>query len=303
MFNTDKTHLKNFADKFISIVRDCDFYCIAKIPTTVHSKLVPVTHDRYIKELERHQDSIAGVICSPDLAEKIPANLGCALSENPMRDAYQIHSTLTKTPNHYWTSFPSQIDASAVIHPTAYISPNNVIIGKNCMIGPNVTIMERVMIGEGTSIGPNSVIGTDAYEITNIEGLPRLIEQAGGVKIGKGCTILSSVCLSRSTFPTWTEIGDYCSFDNLVHVAHDCVLGKNVKMTACSMLSGRVVLGDDVYIGPNATVSNGITIGERSIVSLGSVVAFDTPPDTRVTGNFAMNHKDFMKNFARSRKQ
>jgi len=79
-------------------------------------------------------------------------------------------------------------------------------------------------------------------------------------------------------------------------------LGNNVKMTACSMLSGRAVLGDDVYIGPNATISNGITIGERSTISLGSVVVFDTPSDTRMTGNFAMDHKDFMRNFAKNRK-
>ncbi|WP_419183019.1 hypothetical protein [Pseudomonas guariconensis] len=69
------------------------------------------------------------------------------------------------------------------------------------------------------------------------------------------------------------------------------------------MLSGRVSLGNDVYIGPNATVSNGITIGDRSTVSIGSVVVFDTPSDTRTTGNFAMDHKEFMRNFVKNKKR
>ncbi|MBA1321431.1 DapH/DapD/GlmU-related protein [Pseudomonas plecoglossicida] len=302
MFNTAKVSLSAFDSTFISIARDCDFYCVAKIPTLTRHKLVPLSNIKYLKEIELHRDSIAGVICPPDLADKIPPELGCALSENPVRDAYSIHGSLTQTRDHYWTTFESQVHESVIVHPTAYISPTNVIIEKGCKIGPNVTIMDKVIIGQGTSVGANSVIGTDAYEMTSVEGKPTLIDQAGGVKIGKGCVILSGVTISRSTFPTWTKIGDYCSFDNLVHIAHDCQLGNRVKMTACSMLSGRALIGDDVYIGPNATISNGIHIGERSTVSIGSVVVFDTPSDTRVTGNFAMEHKSFMRNLVKNKR-
>lgn len=303
MFNTEKVLLSHFNDRFISIVRDCDFFCVSKIPTNTRDKLVPINSEKYLKEVERYKDSIAGVICPPSIAEKIPENLGCALSNNPLQDAYLLHSTLAKAPDHYWTTFPSKIDKTAEIHPTAYISPTNVVIGQGCKIGPNVSIMDRVVIGEQTYVGANSIIGTNAYEMATIEGVPKLIEQAGGVKIGKGCVILSGVTISRSAFPTWTTIGDYCSFDNLVHIAHDCTLGERVKMTACSMLSGRVILGDDVYVGPNATISNGVSIGDGSIITIGSVVVSNTSANARVTGNFALDHKEFMKIFAKNKRR
>jgi UDP-3-O-[3-hydroxymyristoyl] glucosamine N-acyltransferase len=158
--------------------------------------------------------------------------------------------------------------------------------------------MERVVLGEGTVVGPGTVIGSSAYEMAEIDGTPQLLDQAGGVRIGKGCVFLAGITIARSTFATWTDIGDYCSFDNLVHIAHDCVLGRGVKMTACSMLSGRVTLEDKVYIGPNATVSNGITVGAGALITIGSVVVSDVPAGKRVTGNFAVEHTAFKRHIA-----
>lgn len=45
-----------------------------------------------------------------------------------------------------------------------------------------------------------------------------------------------------------------------------------------------IVIGDDVYIGIRATILPGVTIGSRSIVAAGAVVARDVPPNTVVGG-------------------
>ena len=60
------------------------------------------------------------------------------------------------------------------------------------------------------------------------------------------------------------------------------------------MVTGSVTLGDDVWIGPNATIRDGITVGNGAMVSLGSVVTQDVRPGQRVTGNFAVPHEDFL---------
>ena len=104
--------------------------------------------------------------------------------------------------------------------------------------------------------------------------------------------------VARSIYPTFTDIGDGCGFDNLVHVAHDCVLEAGCKMTACSMLSGRVDLMAGAYLGPNSTVSNGVVIGEKGIVTIGSTVTRSVDAGARVTGNFAIEHKRFMRNLS-----
>jgi acetyltransferase-like isoleucine patch superfamily enzyme len=45
-----------------------------------------------------------------------------------------------------------------------------------------------------------------------------------------------------------------------------------------------VVISDDVWIGANATITPGVTIGRHSVVAAGSVVTHDVPPFTIVAG-------------------
>nr|WP_231718274.1 sugar O-acetyltransferase [Vibrio coralliirubri] len=45
-----------------------------------------------------------------------------------------------------------------------------------------------------------------------------------------------------------------------------------------------IVIGDRVWIGANATILGGVTIGENSIVAAGAVVNKDVPPNTVVAG-------------------
>lgn len=48
---------------------------------------------------------------------------------------------------------------------------------------------------------------------------------------------------------------------------------------------GKVVIEDYVYIGNNALIMPGVTIGEHSIVAAGSIVTKSVPPNTVVAGN------------------
>lgn len=59
-------------------------------------------------------------------------------------------------------------------------------------------------------------------------------------------------------------------------------------------------MGSDVWIGVNATISNRIRIGDGARVSLGSVVTKDVPAGATVTGNFAIDHRQFLKNLKAS---
>ena len=59
-------------------------------------------------------------------------------------------------------------------------------------------------------------------------------------------------------------------------------------------LKGDTIIGNDVWIGPNATVSSEVRIGDQARVNLGAVAASDVPAGTAVTGNFAVRHDMFM---------
>ena len=48
---------------------------------------------------------------------------------------------------------------------------------------------------------------------------------------------------------------------------------------------GKVVIGNDVWIGANVTVLPGVTIGDGCVVGAGSVVVRDLPPNMICVGN------------------
>ena len=49
---------------------------------------------------------------------------------------------------------------------------------------------------------------------------------------------------------------------------------------------------DDVWIGGNVVICQGVTIGARSVIAAGSVVTKDVPPDTLVGGTPAKTIKE-----------
>jgi acetyltransferase-like isoleucine patch superfamily enzyme len=64
---------------------------------------------------------------------------------------------------------------------------------------------------------------------------------------------------------------------------------------ACSPLGGGrprpeiarlpVVIEDDVWIGPNATILKGVRLGAGSFIEAGALITRDVPPRSRVIGN------------------
>ena len=60
-------------------------------------------------------------------------------------------------------------------------------------------------------------------------------------------------------------------------------LGKGHKRPAITMKA--VVIEDDVWIGPNATILKGVRIGTGAFIEAGSLVTKDIPAGARVIGN------------------
>lgn len=71
------------------------------------------------------------------------------------------------------------------------------------------------------------------------------------------------------------------------------ILGKNVHLGACSVVAGvleppsatPVIIEDDVLIGANSVILEGVRVGKGSVVAAGSVVTTDVPPGVVVAGS------------------
>lgn len=221
---------------------------------------------------------------------------------------------------------------SAVVHKTAKIGKGckigaHVYVGKNVVLGdgvilyPNVTILDDTTIGpatvvwSGTIIRERSEIGAYCIFHTNVSigadgfgyrpredgrGLLK-IPQIGNVVIGNAVEIGANSCVDRGKFSS-TIIGDGCKIDNLVQIAHNCVMGRSCIMAGSSGLAGSVTLGDGVVIGGSASIKDHVTIHSGATVGAGSGVMNDVPAGTTVLGYPAVEARDMLKQWVALRK-
>lgn len=59
------------------------------------------------------------------------------------------------------------------------------------------------------------------------------------------------------------------------------------------LVTAPVIIGDNVWIGMNAVILKGVTIGENSVVAAGAVVTKTVPPNVVVAGNPAQIVRSF----------
>lgn len=284
-----RSFLEEFAGPGLDIVRTCAFSYPAKIGTPVDDVLVPLVRAEALGDLLA-RSGVTGVITTRALASLVPDALGLAIAEDPMRAHHEIHLALARMPGRLWRDFPSEVDESADVHPTAWIAPRGVRIGADATVMPHAVVHALSTIDAGTRIHSHAVIGADAYEIVMVDGRQVLRPQTGGVSIGRCCEIMTGTVVTRAAFCGATMIGDHSVLDCNSVVSHDCRIGTGVRVGGGSWLGGRVTIGDRAALGPGCTIGNGLTVGPAAKVSLGAVVTRDVAAGAHVSGNFAIEH-------------
>ncbi len=115
------------------------------------------------------------------------------------------------------------------------------------------------------------------------------------VEIGDNAVIMMGAVINIGAV-----IGEGTMIDMGAILGGRATVGKNCHIGAGTVLAGvieppsakPVVVEDDVLIGANAVVLEGVTIGKGAIVAAGAVVIDDVPPYTVVGGTPARKLKD-----------
>ncbi len=161
---------------------------------------------------------------------------------------------------------------STVIHPTAFVDPSarlgndveigpfaivgpDVEIGDGCRIGPRATL-QWTRMGKGTFVGANSIVGGDP-QFYKWKPVPSWVE------VGDNVFINELVAIHRSGYEGKSSvIGDGCYIMTQSHIAHDCILGKEVTITTLAGLSGHIEVGDYAVIGGAVPVCISSSVSE-----------------------------------------
>lgn len=162
------------------------------------------------------------------------------------------------------------------------------IFNPQVSMGPGVIIdYKTVVINKGNKI----TLGENVYIRSDSRGY-----QAG---MPFPATLLTDVKNATISIGANTRIvGAYIHAQDSIVMGKNCLIASGVNIldsnghqvyslnrTVNRDKPEKIVLGDNVWVGINAIILKGTTIGSNSIVAAGSVVKGDFPDNTLIAGN------------------
>ena len=98
-------------------------------------------------------------------------------------------------------------------------------------------------------------------------------------KIGRGVIIYPFAYVGADA-----KVGDFCFINLWAGCGHDVILGKFSEQAPYSALSGGVHTGEECFFGVHSVVAPKTKIGNRVVISQGSVTQKDQPDDVLILG-------------------
>lgn len=227
---------------------------------------------------------------------------------------------------------PPGIASTAIIHPSAQVGKNvilqdYVVVGPAARLGDNVTLFPHVVVGAGAKVGAGSliyahvslydgvhigdrvtlhagcVIGADGFGFVPNEAKQyEKVPQIGTVVIEDDAEIGALTTIDRGAIGK-TVIGRGVKIDNNVHIAHNCRIGHDTVIAACTGIAGSVTIGNRVTIAGDVGISGHLTIGDDATILGRSGVTKSIPAKSIVSGFPAQPHAQELACQAALRKQ
>ena len=120
------------------------------------------------------------------------------------------------------------------------------------------------------------------------------IEQIGNVIIEDEVEIGANSCVDRGTIGD-TIIKKGTKIDNLVHIAHNDIIGKNCFIVAQTGISGSVEVGDNTTIAGQVGVAGHLKIGSNVVIAAKSGVTNDVPDGSKMSGYPLREHMEDLR--------
>lgn len=180
-----------------------------------------------------------------------------------------------------------------VIHSGAVIY-DGVTIGDDCVIHANAVVRERCRLGKRCKLQPGAVIGSDGFGYAPDGSSYYPIPQIGIVVLEDDVEIGANTTVDRAALEA-TLIKRGTKLDNLVQVAHNCVLGEDCMIVSLVGIAGSSKIGNHVTLAGQVGVTGHISIGDNVIVAAQSGVTNSLEGNAYYSGSPAMPHKEWLR--------
>ena len=162
------------------------------------------------------------------------------------------------------------IGLNTIIHHNCVIE-NNTIIGKGCIIESNVIIHQGSVIGDNCVISSGVVIGSEGFGNARNNNKWNSIAHLGNVIIGNNVSIGANTTIDRGSI-THTEIHDGVKIDNLIHIAHNVIIGEDTAIAAKTGIAGSTKIGKRCMIGGAVGIVGHLKITDDVVINATSTV-------------------------------
>lgn len=300
---------------------DRDIRAIAPIQSASSRELAFVSQTRFLSDLELTQAGV--VIVKPEWLDQVPSASSAILASDPyLAFARASHYFAPKSEAVSGIHTHTSIHASASVDPSASIGPNvtigaGTVVGKGAVIGANVSVGDHcvvaancrleagvvlysnVHLGERCRIHSNAVIGSDGFGFAPSRDGWVKIEQLGGVRIGDDCDIGANTVIDRGALDD-TVLGNNVIIDNLVQVAHNCVIGDYTAIAGCVGLAGSTRIGKHCTLAGGVGVVGHLEICDHvHVTAMTMVTKSITEPGSYSSGAPMMTSPEWRKSAVR----
>ena len=179
------------------------------------------------------------------------------------REDFMKAGVTLRDPDSVWFSWDTEIGRDVTIFP-------NVVFGPGVKIADNVEIrafcdIEDAVIGEGSSIGPFARI-------------------RGGAELGSDVHLGNFVEVKKSRIGAGTKAGHLSYLGDAEIGAKTNIGAGTITCNYDGVNKDKTVIGDNVFIGSNASLVAPVSIGDGAYTASGSVITEDVPADALAIG-------------------
>ncbi|MCE5286581.1 MAG: UDP-3-O-(3-hydroxymyristoyl)glucosamine N-acyltransferase [Pelosinus sp.] len=189
---------------------------------------------------------------------------------------------------------------NCVLYPHVYVGEDSTI-GNDTLIYANVTLRERSQIGSRVIIHSGASIGSDGFGFVTTGGKHHKVPQVGNVVIEDDVEVGANTAIDRAATGS-TIVRQGTKIDNLVHLAHNVVIGEDCFLVAQTGIAGSTKVGSHVTFAGQTGSTGHITIGDNCVFAARSGIIGNIDSGSFCAGFPARPHKEWLRSEAALRK-